>query len=86
MFNVVIRECVAIFKVLASMKEALPVLWNFLLVLDFGLYVFNSVTIFNIKSDGLTIESLYKNLHTTTYKVKGGFLLNVVVRDCVVIL
>jgi len=53
------------------------------LVLDLGLDSFNVVRRLNIKSDGLSGQSLDENLHTSSKsqnQMKGGFLLNVVVR------
>ena len=59
------------------------------LVLDFGLHIFNRVRGLDFKGDGLARESLDKNLHSTTQtkdKVKGGLLLNVVVTQSAAIL
>merc|ERR1719356_625468 len=54
------------------------------LVLDLGLHVLNRVVWLDVQGDRLSREGLYEDLHGTTAKtkdkVKGRFLLNVVVR------
>merc|ERR1712139_105203 len=55
---------------------------NALLVLDLGLDGVDGVAGLDLEGDGLSSESLHKNLHSSTkaeHKVKGRFLLDVVV-------
>ena len=58
-------------------------------VLNFGLNVVDGVGRFHFQSDGLARQCLDKDLHSTTKtenKVKGGFFLNVIVRQGATIL
>ena len=53
-----------------------------LLVLDLSLYGINSVGGLDLKCDGLTSESLHKDLHATSEsedQMQSGLLLNIVV-------
>jgi len=57
--------------------------WDTFFVLDFSFDILNSIRGLNIKSDGFASQSLDEDLHTTSQsqnQVKGGFLLDVVVR------
>ena len=63
--------------------------WDSLLVLDFGLYVLDRVTLVYLESHGLSSESSNKNLHSSPesqYKVEGRLLLNIVVTEGSVVL
>ena len=80
--DAVIGERAAVVKLLAGEAQAQMVGANALFVLDFGLDILNSIAGLNLKGDGLTSESLDKDLHSSTkteHQVKGGFLLDVVV-------
>jgi len=66
LLDIVIREGSAVFELLSSKNETLLVGWNTLLVLDLGLDVVNSVRGLYLKGDGLSGESLDKDLHTTS--------------------
>ena len=68
---------------LSSEDESLLIGRDTFLVLNLGLDVFNGVRWLNIKSDGLASQGLDEDLHTSSQsenQVKGGFLLDVVIR------
>jgi len=83
--NVVVRKSSAILKLFSCKDETLLLRRNSFLVLDLGFNVLDRVICFNVQSNSLSGESLDENLHGTTTetkdKVKGGFLLDVVVRE-----
>merc|ERR1712020_518011 len=84
LLDVVVRKSSPIFKLLASKNQPLLVWGNALLVLDFGLDIFNGVRGFNLQSDGLASQGLDKNLHTSTkteHQMQSGLLLDVVVGE-----
>ena len=66
LLDVVISKSSAVFELLAGEDEALLVGWDTLLVLDLGLDAFDCVNGFNVESEALAREGLYKDLHTTT--------------------
>merc|ERR1712039_1089256 len=83
LLDVVVREGSAILELLSSEDESLLIWGNTLLVLDLSLDVLDGVCGLNIKSDGLTSQSLDEDLHTTSEskdEMEGGLLLDVVVR------
>ena len=83
LLDVVIRKSSAVLELLTSEDESLLIWWDSLLVLDLSLDVLDGVSWLDIKSDGLTSQSLDEDLHTTSEsedEVKGGLLLDVVVR------
>ena len=61
--NVIISKGTAILKLLASKDEALLVRRDALLVLNLLLDIVNRIARLNLKGDGLTSKSLYKDLH-----------------------
>ena len=65
--NVVVREGIPILKLFASKDQPLLIWGNALLVLNLGLYTFDSVRGYNLKSDGFTSIGLDKNLHRTIF-------------------
>merc|ERR1711988_2077989 len=84
LLDVVIREGSAVLELLSGEDESLLVWGNTLLVLDLGLDVLDGVCGLNIKSDGLTSQSLDEDLHTTSKsedEMESGLLLDVVVRE-----
>merc|ERR1712137_991514 len=88
LLDVVIRQSTAIFQLLASENQTLLIRGDSFLVLNLSLHILNGVRRLDIKGDGLTRQCLHKNLHTTTqtqYKMKSGFLLDVVIRQCTAI-
>jgi len=84
LLNVIVRKSSSIFKLLSSEDETLLIWRNTFFVLDLSLDVFNSVCWLDLKSDGLTSESLDEDLHTTSKsenQMESGLLLDVVVRE-----
>jgi len=82
LLNVIIRKSAAIFQLLASKDETLLIWRNAFLILNFGLYIFNSVRWFNFKCDGFSSQSFDKNLHAsseTEHKMESWFLLDVII-------
>ena len=82
LLDVVIREGTTVLELLAREDEALLVGRDTLLVLDLRLHVVDRVRRLDLKRDRLAREGLDEDLHTATKtedKVKGGFLLDVVV-------
>lgn len=61
--NVIISKGTAILKLLASKDEALLVRRDALFVLNLLLDIVNRIARLNLKGDGLTSKSLYKDLH-----------------------
>jgi len=81
--NVVVGQGSAIFKLLSRKDQPLLIRRDSFLVLDLGLNIFNRVTWLNLKGDGLPSESFDKDLHATSQtknQMKGGLLLDVVIR------
>merc|ERR1719300_643372 len=74
----------AVFQLLSSEDQSLLLRRNSFLVLNLGLDVLNSVIWLDIQCDRLSGKGLDEDLHRTTAKtkdkMKGGLLLNVVVR------
>jgi len=82
LLDIVIAEGSSIFKLFSSEDESLLVWGNSFLVLDLSLDGFDGVGLLNFKSDGLSSESLNKDLHTTSqaeYEMKSGLFLDVVI-------
>ena len=81
--DVVIWKSSSILKLLSGEDKSLLIWWNSFLILDFGFDILNGVSWFNIKGDGLSSESLYEDLHTSSKsedQVESRFFLNVIVR------
>ncbi|KAH3668917.1 hypothetical protein OGAPHI_002672 [Ogataea philodendri] len=84
LLDVVIGKGSAVFQLLTGENQSLLVWWNALLVLDLALDVVNRVRRLNLKSNGLSGQSLDKDLHTSSqsqHQVESRLLLNVVVRQ-----
>merc|ERR1712213_243181 len=84
LLDVVIGEGSSILQLLSSKDQSLLVWGNSFLVLDLGLDILNGVRRLNLEGDGLTSESLDKDLHTSSQskdKMESAFLLDVVVRE-----
>ena len=89
LLDVVVLKGSSVFELLSSEDESLLVWGNSFLILDLGLNGFNGVGLLNLEGDGLTSESLDEDLHSTSEsqdKVKGRFLLDVVVLESTAIL
>merc|ERR1719152_232685 len=83
LLDVVIGESSTILKLLTGKDESLLIRWDTFFILDLGLDVFDGVSWFDIKGDGLTSEGLDEDLHTTSEsknEMESGLLLDVVVR------
>ena len=63
LLDIVITQCSSVFELFPGKDKTLLIRGNSLLILDLRLYIIDSVTGFDIKSDGLTREGLYKDLH-----------------------
>merc|ERR1711876_136945 len=84
LLDVVVRESPPILELLSSKDEPLLIWGDSLLVLDLSFNILNAVRGLNLKGDGLASQGLDKDLHASSqseHKVKGGLLLDVVVRE-----
>jgi len=63
LLDVVIGEGSTVLELLSGEDESLLVWWDTFLVLDLGLDVLDGVSWLDIKSDCLTGEGLYEDLH-----------------------
>ena len=57
--------------------------WDTFFVLNFRLYIVDSIARFNFQGDGFTSECFDEDLHTTTEtedKVESGLFLDIIVR------
>jgi len=64
LLDIVISKGTAIFQLLPSKDQSLLIRRNPFLVLDFGFDIVNSITRFDLKSDGLASQGFHKNLHS----------------------
>merc|ERR1719323_2819701 len=82
--DVIIRKSSSVFKLLSGEDETLLLWRDAFFVLDLGFDILDGVIWLNVQGDGLSSERLHEDLHSTTAKsknkVKGRFLLDVVVR------
>mgnify|MGYP007086420070 CR=1 FL=1 len=82
--DVVIAESSAVFELLSGKDESLLIWGDTFLVLNLCFDVLNGVCWFNIEGDGLTSESLDKDLHSSSeseHKMESGLFLDVVVGE-----
>jgi len=89
LLNVVVGQRATVLKLLSSKNETLLVGWDTLLVLDLRLHIVDGIRRLNLKGDGLSGEGLDEDLHSTTeteHKMKGGLLLDVVIRKSATVL
>ena len=89
LLDVVVGEGAAILELFAGKDQPLLIWGNALLILNFGLDIFNGVRWFNLKGDGLASQGFDENLHTTTEtenQMQSGLLLDVVVGEGATIL
>ena len=83
--NVVVRKGSSIFKVLVRKNKSLLVWGDTFFVLNLGLYVLDGIRSFHVKSDRFSSQGFDEDLHASSEsqdQMKGGFLLNVIVRKC----
>merc|ERR1719222_1502782 len=83
LLDVVVGQGSTILQLLTSKDQSLLIWGNTFLILDLSLNILNAIAGFNLQGDGLTSQSLNKDLHTSSqsqHKMKGGLLLDVVVR------
>jgi len=84
LLDVVVGKSSSVLELLSSEDESLLIGGDTFLILDLGLDVFNGVGWLHIKSDGLASQGLDEDLHASSQsqdQVKGGLLLDVVVRQ-----
>merc|ERR1712141_815526 len=84
LLDVVVGQCPAILKLLASEDQPLLIWGNAFLVLDLGLHILNGVRRLDLEGDGLSGQGLDEDLHTSSQtkdQMKSGLLLDVVVRE-----
>merc|ERR1719492_702027 len=85
LLNIVVREGSSIFKLLSGKDQSLLLRGNAFLVLNLRFHVLNRVIGFHVQSDRFSREGLDEDLHGTTAKtkdkMKGGFFLNIVIRE-----
>jgi len=89
LLDVVVWESPAILKLLASKDQPLLIWRDTFLILDLGLNILNGVRRLYLKGDGLSCQSLDKDLHTSSQpedKMESGLLLDVVVWESPAIL
>merc|ERR1712045_626663 len=84
LLDVVVRQSSSIFQLFSSKDQSLLIWRDTFLVLDLCLDILNGITRLHLQGDGLTSQSLDKDLHTSSQsqdKMKGRLLLDVVVRQ-----
>lgn len=64
--DVVVRPSTFIFQLLASKNETPLACWDAFRILSFGLDTLNDVGWVDLQCDGLTIQSVDENVHSTT--------------------
>merc|ERR1712142_1106357 len=82
--DVVVRQSSSIFQLFSSKDQSLLIWRNTFLVLDLCFDILNSITRFHLQGDGLTSQSLDKDLHTSSqseHKMECRLFLDVVVRQ-----
>ena len=82
LLDVVVGEGSTVLELLTGEDKSLLVGWDTFLILDLSLDIINGVRWFNVQGNGLTSQSLDKDLHATTkakHQVQSRFLLDVVV-------
>jgi len=66
LLNIVVAEGSSVFQLLSSEDKSLLIGWDSFLILNLGLDILNGISRLNIKSDGLSSQSLYEDLHTSS--------------------
>ena len=83
LLDVVVLEGSAVFELFAGKDESLLIRWDAFFAMDLCLDILNVVCYLNFEDDGLALNGLYEDMHTSTEsedQMKSGLLLNVVVR------
>jgi len=84
LLDVVVWESATIFQLFSGKNETLLIWWNSFLILNLSLDVFDSIRWFDLKGDSFSGQGLDEDLHTSTkteYKMKGAFLLDVIIGE-----
>ena len=82
MLNIIVHDSAIILKRFSREDQKLLGMRNGLLVLNLRFDIADSIRRLNVeKNDDLSFEGLHENLHTTP-GIEGGFLLDVVIRQC----
>jgi len=84
LLNVVVGQGASILELLASKDETLLIRGNALLVLDFGLDIFDGIAGLDLERDGLASQGFDEDLHASSQaqdEMKSRLLLDVVVRE-----
>ena len=84
LLDVVVREGASVFQLLPGEDESLLVRRDPLLVLDFGLYILDSIAGLHLQGDGLSCQGLDEDLHSSPqskHQMESALLLDVVVRE-----
>merc|ERR1712114_6628 len=84
LLDVVVGQSPSVLKLFACEDQPLLVWRNSFLILDLCLHVLDGVRRLNLECDRLTGQCLHEDLHTSSEpedKVKGGLLLDVVIRQ-----
>merc|ERR1711970_881532 len=84
LLDVVVGQSSSIFQLFSSKDQSLLIWRNTFLVLDLCFDILNSITRLHLQGDGLTSQSLDKDLHASSqseYKMECRLFLDVVVRQ-----
>merc|ERR1719197_1200366 len=85
LLDIVVREGSAVLELLSSEDQSLLLRWNPFFVLDLRFHVGDRVIGLDVQRDRLSREGLDEDLHGTTTKtedkMKGRFLLDIIVRE-----
>ena len=84
LLDVVVRESAAILQLLSGEDKTLLIRRDSFFVLDLGLDVVNGIRGLDVQGDGLTSQSLDKDLHSSTEtedEVESRLFLDVVIRE-----
>merc|ERR1719428_166892 len=82
LLDIIIGKRTTIFQLLAGKDQTLLIWRNAFFVLDLGLDIIDCVRSFDIQGDGLTSQSLHKDLHASAEaqdEMKSGLLLDIII-------
>ena len=80
--DIVVAKGSSIFKLFTGENESLLIGWDTFFILDLSLHIFNGVRWLDVKSDGLSCQGLYEDLHSSSkseYQVECWFFLDVII-------